>query len=203
MCPVGATVFGSRGTGACGLPGKAQERAIAVIPKATSHMFWLTVQKGAFDAGREFNVEILWNGPATETDFSRQIQIVDSMIAQRVDGIALAAAERNALVASVERAAAAHIPVTVFDSGLDRRSTSVMSLRITSRPAGRGASVDRVARREGQDRRGHACARKRIHDGSGTRIYGNHGCRRPGIQIVASQYGMSDRSKARAARRIS
>ena len=94
-------------------------RRIAVIPKATSHMFWLTVQKGAFDAGREFNVEILWNGPASETDFSRQIQIVDSMVAQHVDGIAIAAAERTALVTSVERATAANIPVTVFDSGLD------------------------------------------------------------------------------------
>ena len=66
-----------------------KKRAIAVIPKATSHMFWLTVQQGAFDAGRELNVDILWNGPAIETDFSRQIQIMDSMIAQHVDGIAL------------------------------------------------------------------------------------------------------------------
>ena len=71
--------------------GRRKKRTIAVIPKATSHMFWLTVQQGAFDAGREFNVDILWNGPATETDFSRQIQIMDSMIAQHVDGIALAA----------------------------------------------------------------------------------------------------------------
>src|SRR5215203_1335574 len=100
----------------CARKGK---RRIAVIPKATSHMFWLTVQKGAFDAGREFNVEIQWNGPATETDFSRQIQIVDSMVSQRVDGIAVAAADRKALVTPIERAAAANIPVTVFDSGLD------------------------------------------------------------------------------------
>src|SRR5918993_4488926 len=82
--------------------GGRRKRTIAVIPKATSHMFWLTVQKGAFDAGREFNVDILWNGPASETDFSRQIQILDSMVSQRVDGIALAAAERKALVASVD-----------------------------------------------------------------------------------------------------
>src|SRR5436190_15365906 len=98
--------------------GKGRRR-IAVVPKATSPKFWLTVQKGAFDAGREFNVEILWNGPASETHFSRQIQIVDSMVAQHVDGIAFAAAERKALVTSVERATAANIPVTVFDSALD------------------------------------------------------------------------------------
>ena len=119
--------------------GRRKKRAIAVIPKATSHMFWLTVQQGAFDAGREFNVDILWNGPATETDFSRQIQIMDSMIAQHVDGIALAAGDRNALVASVDRAAAAHIPVTVFDSGLD--STNYVSYVATDNvEAGRAAA---------------------------------------------------------------
>jgi ribose transport system substrate-binding protein len=79
----------------------SRRKKIAVIPKATSHIFWLSVQKGAFDAGREFGVDILWNGPTQETEYARQIQILDSMVAQRVDGIAIAAAERKALVSSV------------------------------------------------------------------------------------------------------
>lgn len=99
-----------------------RKRKIAVIPKATSHVFWLSVQKGAFAAGEEFGVDILWNGPPQETEYARQIQIVDSMVAQRVDGIAIAAAERKALVSCVERAVAAGIPVTVFDSGLDSQN---------------------------------------------------------------------------------
>ncbi|MBI1787983.1 MAG: substrate-binding domain-containing protein, partial [Acidobacteria bacterium] len=64
------------------------------MPKATSHIFWLSVQAGSFAAGRDLGVEVEWNGPSQETDFSRQIQIVDSYIARRVDGIALAAADR-------------------------------------------------------------------------------------------------------------
>src|SRR5260370_15751864 len=100
-------------------------KKIAVIPKGTAHIFWLSVEAGAKAAGKEFNVEILWNGPPQETEYSRQIQILDSYIAQHVDGIALAATERQALLASIDRAAKAGIPLTIFDSGVD--STNYVS----------------------------------------------------------------------------
>jgi ribose transport system substrate-binding protein len=163
-------------------------------------MFWLTVQKGAIDAGRELNVDIQWNGPASETDFSRQIQIVDSMVSQRVDGIAVAAADRNALVAPVERAAAANIPVTVFDSGLD--TTKYVSYVATDNiEAGREAARTLIQLLGGKGKIGivmHA-------PGSASTMDREKGftealaAEAPGMQIVASQYGMSDRSKARAA----
>jgi ribose transport system substrate-binding protein len=187
------------GLALAGCSGKGKRR-IAVIPKATSHMFWLTVQKGAFDAGREFNVEILWNGPATETDFSRQIQIVDSMIAQRVDGIALAAAERKALVASVERATASGIPVTVFDSGLD--TTQYVSYVATDNvEGGRVAARALIELLGGKGKIGvvmHApgSASTMDRERGFTETMATEGAN---IQIVASQYGMSDRSKARSA----
>ena len=94
-------------------------KRIAVIPKANSHEFWVSVHAGAAAAGQKFGVEILWNGPALETEYDRQMQIVDSMIAQHVDGLAVAAAERKALNRSLDRAAQLGIPVTVFDSGVD------------------------------------------------------------------------------------
>lgn len=92
---------------------------IGVIPKGSSHVFWQTVHAGAIKAARETGYEILWNAPAVEGDRSRQIAIVESMINQEVAGIALAPADREALSAVVERAAAAGIPVMIFDSGID------------------------------------------------------------------------------------
>ncbi|MBM3774242.1 MAG: substrate-binding domain-containing protein, partial [Acidobacteria bacterium] len=85
----------------------SERKVIAVVPKATSHLFWQSIQAGALAAGKKFQVEILWNGPSTETEYSRQIQIVDSMIARKVDGLAVAAADRTALNASLDRAAQA------------------------------------------------------------------------------------------------
>src|SRR5438045_5131269 len=94
------------------------KRVIAVIPKGQAHIFWQTVHAGAVAAGNEFGVEIRWNGPASEIDFSRQINIVDDFINQHVDGIALAPAHGESMVPVVEHAGAEKIPVVIFDSGI-------------------------------------------------------------------------------------
>ena len=92
---------------------------IGVSPKGVNSIFWQSVHAGVMAAGRKYDVEILWNGPPRETEYARQIQIVESMINQRVSGIAISPSDQTALVGVVERASAAGIPVTVFDSGID------------------------------------------------------------------------------------
>jgi ribose transport system substrate-binding protein len=109
---VGSLVF----LGSCGRSGK---KVIGVIPKATSHMFFASVHAGVEQAARDFKVDVLWNGPQNETDFARQIEIVDSMIAQQVSAIAISATDERALIAPLERAIKAGIPVTIFDSGVN------------------------------------------------------------------------------------
>jgi ribose transport system substrate-binding protein len=98
---------------------RSEGTRIVVIPKATAHVFWQTVHAGARAAGRESGVEIEWLGPAAETDFARQIEIVDSAVTSRADGIVLAPTEATSLVGVVERAAREGIPLVVFDSGID------------------------------------------------------------------------------------
>ncbi len=178
---------------------KRKKKVIAVIPKATSHLFWVSVEAGARAAGKDLNVEVLWNGPATETDYSRQIQIVDAMIAQRVDGIAVAAAERKALVQPVDRAMAAGIPVTIFDSGLD--SENYMTFVSTDNfEAGRMGGRKLAELIGGKGRVAmvlHATGsystteRERGFEDVIAKEF-------PNIKIVARQYGMSDRAHSRA-----
>ncbi|WP_051670230.1 substrate-binding domain-containing protein [Bryobacter aggregatus] len=176
-----------------------KKRVIAVIPKATSHVFWVAVEKGAKDAGKAFNVEIEWNGAASETDFSRQIQIVDSMINRRVDGLALAATERKALVASVDRAMKQGIPVTIFDSGLDTDNyTSYVATnnfeggqfaaRAMAKLIGGKGKVAMVMHVPGSV---STSDRERGFEDVIKREF-------PDIKIVASNFGMSDRAKSRA-----
>jgi ribose transport system substrate-binding protein len=97
---------------------KPSKKTIAVIPKGVSHTFWLTVKAGADAAGKDLNVNIVWNGPRQETDYTGQMNIVEDMINQRVDGIVLAPSHGAALVKAVERAQGEGIPVTIFDSGI-------------------------------------------------------------------------------------
>lgn len=184
------------------LPGcdQRKKKLIAVVPKATSHVFWLSVQAGAAAAGEQYGVEVLWNGPTQETEYSRQIQIVDSMVARRVDGIAVAAAERKALVQSIDRAAAAGIPVTIFDSGLD--SENYMSYVATD-----NVEAGRLAGRTLAGLLGGAgdIAMIMHAPGSASTMDRERGFVEviekefPKIRIVARQFGQSDRAKAMAA----
>lgn len=179
---------------------KSGRRRIAVIPKSTAHIFWVSVQAGALAAGQEFGLDILWNGAPTETEFSRQIQIVDSMVAQRVDGIALAASDRKALVGPVDRAMAAGIPVTVFDSGLD--SENYTSFVATDNyEAGKMGARKLAALLGGEG----PVAVVQHAPGSQSTMDRERGFRDvlaaefPGVRIVAEQFAMGDRAKARAA----
>lgn len=190
-------VLGALVLAACG--GKKRRR-IAVIPKGTAHLFWASVHAGALAAGKKHDVEILFNGPATEIEYDRQIQIVDAMVTQRVDGICLAASERKALIGAVDRAVAAGIPVTVFDSGLD--STNYMSFVGTDNVLAGRLGARTLAGLLG----GKGKVAVVLHaPGSVSTMDREAGFREtmkqefPGIEIVAEQYGMSDRAKARAA----
>jgi ribose transport system substrate-binding protein len=177
-----------------------RRKVIGVVPKGTSHLFWVSVQAGAMAAGRALNVEVLWNGPATETEYSRQIQIVDSMIARHVDGLALAAQDHTALDASLDRAAREGIPVTVFDSGVD--STNYMTFVATNNfEAGQMA-----ARKLAELLNDKGSIAMVLHvPGSFSTMERERGFEEtiakefPRMHIEQKQYGMSDRSKAMAA----
>ncbi|MEZ5395909.1 MAG: substrate-binding domain-containing protein [Bryobacterales bacterium] len=108
---------------------------IGVAPKGTSSIFWQSVQAGSLAAAKKYNVEILWNGPPQETEYARQIQIVDSMINRQVAGIVLSPTDGAALVAPVERAMAQGFPSRSSTPGSTRRTTSRSSRRTTAPPA--------------------------------------------------------------------
>jgi ribose transport system substrate-binding protein len=176
------------------------KKTIAVVPKGTAHAFWVSVQAGALAAGEKLGVNVLWNGPAQETEYDRQIEIVDSMIARHVDGLAVAAAERKALVQSIDRAVSLGIPVAVFDSGVD--STNYLTFIATNNyDAGQMGARELAKLLHGK---GNVAII--MHEpGSASTMDRERGFEDlmakdfPGINLVARQYGHSDRSKARSA----
>jgi ribose transport system substrate-binding protein len=93
--------------------------SIAVIPKGTMHVFWKSIHAGAKKAEKELpNVSIIWQGPVQEDDRQAQISLVETFIQKNVDGIVLAPLDDKSLVAPVNSAKAAGIPVVIIDSDL-------------------------------------------------------------------------------------
>jgi len=112
---------------------------IAVIPKGTTHEYWKSIHAGAIKAQQELAakgtaVEILWKGPAREDDRNAQIDVVQTFLSQKVDGIVLAPLDSQALVSPVADAAKQKIPVVIIDSGLN--STDYTSFVATDNKKG-------------------------------------------------------------------
>jgi ribose transport system substrate-binding protein len=92
---------------------------IAVIPKGTTHEFWKSIHAGAVKAERELeDVHVIWQGPLAEDDRRGQIQVVETFVGDRADGIVLAPVDDEALVRPVRAAKDVGIPVVIIDSGL-------------------------------------------------------------------------------------
>ncbi|HEX6766967.1 MAG TPA: substrate-binding domain-containing protein, partial [Polyangiaceae bacterium] len=163
---------------------------IAVIPKGTTHEFWKSVHAGAAKAADELGVEIVWKGPLKEDDLKSQVDLVDSFVAQRVSGILLAPLNDKALIAPVNRAGAAKIPVVIFDSGLSGGSY-VSFVATDNRAAGRLGGEKLVKLLGGK---GKAVV-LRYQEGSASTHEREEGClealrKSPGIEIVSdNQYG--------------
>jgi ribose transport system substrate-binding protein len=170
-----------------------------VIPKGTADVFFQSVHAGALAAGQQFHAEILWDGPASETDYSRQVEIMDSMLNRHVNGIAVAATDKTILNASLDRAARENVPVAIFDSGVD--STNYISFVATNNYEGGQLG----GRKLGQLLNGKGTVAMIEHaPGSASTMEREQGFKDamakefPGIQIVAEQYSMADRAKGLA-----
>lgn len=103
---------------ACSRDGAPQERPLrfAVIPKALHIPVFEYARIGAERAARQIGgIEVLWRGPES-TDEIRQKEILESFIAQRVDGIAISCLNGDLLTDAIDRAVAAGIPIVTWDS---------------------------------------------------------------------------------------
>ncbi len=178
---------------------RQKKRVIGMVPKGRSTLFWQSVHAGAVKAAREMNVDLVWNGPASESDFNGQLQIVDAMINRGADAVLVAPIDRKLLVSAVDRAGRLKIPVVIFDSGID--SDNFVAQVATDNFHAGEVAADRIGKLlNGKGKiaivkvvpgAGSTMAREDGFTNKLTRDY-------PGIRIVAEQYGWADFAKSLA-----
>ena len=99
-------------------PASAQDKRIALVVKALGIGFFEAAAKGAEEAAAELGgVEIIYTGP-TDTTAEGQIDVINALIAQRVDAIAISANDQDALVPVLKKAMDRGITVISWDSGV-------------------------------------------------------------------------------------
>lgn len=100
-------------------PAAAQDKIrIALVVKSLGNGFFEAARRGAEDAAKEVgNVEIIYTGP-TSTTAEGQIEVINSLISQKVDAIAVSANDPDALVPALSKAMQRGIKVMSWDSGV-------------------------------------------------------------------------------------
>jgi rhamnose transport system substrate-binding protein len=97
--------------------GKSGRIRVGLVAKSLGNGFFDAVNKGAQEAGGELDAEVIFVGPTTPTA-EGQIETLNSLIAQRVDAIAVSANDPDALVPTLKKAMDRGIKVISYDSAV-------------------------------------------------------------------------------------
>jgi len=170
---------------------------IPLISKGFQHQFWQAVKAGADKAAVDLGVEVTFEGPDSESQVDRQIDMLSAALAKKPAAIGFAALDSQAAIPLLQQAKEAKIPVVAFDSGVD--SDIPLATCATDNIKAAGVAADKMAEmigdagevalvvhdqtsRTGIDRR----------DGFVNEMKAKH----PKVQIVDIQYGAGDQLKS-------
>jgi rhamnose transport system substrate-binding protein len=92
-------------------------QSYVLVPKNLGNPYFDTANTGAQEAAEELGVEVTYQGSSV-ADATEQIQLLNSLIAQNVDGLAISANDADALVPTGQEAIDAGIPVVTWDSAI-------------------------------------------------------------------------------------
>src|SRR5690606_2014883 len=175
-------------------PALAQENYdIALVSTGFQHQFWQAVKAGADQAAADLGVSVTFEGPESETQVDRQMDMLAAALSRQPDAIGFAALDSQAAIPLLQQADAAGIPSIAFDSGVDsdiplttattdNAAAAALAADVTGELIGGEGKIAVVAHdqtsRTGIDRR----------DGFLNRIAEAY----PNIEVVSVQYGGGD-----------
>lgn len=96
----------------------ADKVKIAMVVKSLGNGFFDAAHEGGKEAAKELgDVELIYTGPTAPTA-EAQIEVINSLISQKVDALLISANDKDALVPITKRATQRGIKVISFDSGI-------------------------------------------------------------------------------------
>jgi len=93
----------------------ARRITIAMMPKSKGNAYFIACRKGAEEAAKELDVDLIWDGP-TDPDPAKQNEIVETWITRGVDVIAVSVENREAISTALRKARQRGIKVVTWDA---------------------------------------------------------------------------------------
>lgn len=166
---------------------------IALISKGFQHQFWQAVKAGADKAAAEFGATVTFEGPESESQVDRQMDMLAAALSRKPDAIGFAALDSQAAIPLLQQAKDAGIPIIAFDSGVD--SDIPLTTATTDNVAAAALAADKMAELIGGEGKVAVVAHDQTSrtgidrvDGFVNRIKEAY----PKIEVVSVQYGGGD-----------
>lgn len=99
---------------ACNRSGDSKQKTFVMVVKGV-HPYYDPCYQGFADAGQKLGVKTEFQAPR-QFEVPQQVEIIENLIARRVDGIAISALDDQGLVSVIARATDAGIKVITFDA---------------------------------------------------------------------------------------
>jgi ribose transport system substrate-binding protein len=103
---------------ACGgqlSPGTTEGLRVGFVPKSLNQEYWVNTRHGAEAGGRAAHAKVVTLAAQSDTHIAEQIDLVENLLAQKVDALVIAPNDSDLLKPVLEKAAK-QIPVVLFDS---------------------------------------------------------------------------------------
>ena len=167
---------------------------IALVMKTANNPFFIEMQKGAEEAAKRLNVELVVQAAEREVDVEKQMQIVENLIQTRVAALCVTPSGSREIVPAIDKANRAGIPVVIVDTRVDAKALSESGGKVATfigsdNYEGGKIAGEFLAKRLGG--KGRVAVLEGIpgHETGDSRLRGFRDALKatPGIEIVASQ----------------
>ncbi len=105
------------------------KKQIGLVMKTLTNPFFVEMEKGARRAEKELGVTLKVRTAAQETSIEQQIQLVEDLIAEKVDAIVIAPGDSQRLVPALKKAVDAGIKIVNIDNRLDPQAIQQAGLK--------------------------------------------------------------------------
>ena len=198
-------VAAAAGAAACArdAPPDSRRPVVALVMKSLANEFFKTMEDGArrHQQAHAREYELVAAGIKDEQVVARQIELVEQMIARRVDALVLAPADSKSLVAAAGRALDAGLVVVNIDNRLDAAVLAARGLKIPfvgpdNRKGARRVAEAVAARLKRGDPIAIVEGAPNAFNGIQRRLGFEDAARAAGLDIVRSQSGHWETARA-------
>jgi rhamnose transport system substrate-binding protein len=127
MVLAGLSVAPSAGAQQC----LTRPATVGFLPKMDTDPYFHVARDGAMEAQKEVGGKVIQQGPSTATA-DAQIEFINSLVAQKIDVLAIAGTDANALAPALKRAAGQGVRVISYDSDVAKSARAVYVNQVKS-----------------------------------------------------------------------